>query len=236
MAQHSFENDPQQALAEYAKTGLHLEYDVVDPGLCDRLIEIANEFPAVKQGDYRTVLQPHRHSEIFLEALRHPSLTRIMRLILGDSISGIQTQFFYGKPGTPGFQPHQDNKFVNAPAGKFASAWIALSDVSKENGGLYIYPGTHKEPLLDVEEVEAPQTMLQDANALRLRCIVPARYKPVDLVMPKGSAVFFHGHTVHGSHNNVSNRHRYALLMTYITRGTPYVAGRYAQREEIPID
>lgn len=236
MIQASFARDSQQALAEYAKTGLHLEYDVVAPEFCDRLIETATEFPAVNQGDYRTVLQPHRHSEAFLEALRHPRVIRIVRQMLGDEISGIQTQFFYGKPGTPGFQPHQDNRFVNALPGTFASAWVALTEVSKENGGLYIYPGTHKESLLDVVEIETPQTMLQDANALRLHCIVPARYKPVDLVMPKGSVAFIHGHTVHGSHSNVSNRHRYALLMTYLRRGTPFLAGRYAQREEVPID
>lgn len=233
---HTFADAPELALRDYAAAGFHLEPDVVEHGLCDRMIRIANEFPAVKQGDYRTVLQPHRHSEAFLEAMRHPRVVRIVRQMLGDEISGIQTQFFYGKPGTPGFQPHQDNRFVNALPGTFASAWVALSDVSKENGGLYIYPGTHKEPLLDVVEIEAPQTMLQDANALRLHCIVPARYKPVDLVMPKGSAAFFHGHTVHGSHNNVSNRHRYALLMTYLRRGTPFLAGRYAHREEVTID
>ena len=112
---------------------MHLEYYVVAPEFCDKLIKIATEFPAVNQGDYRTVLQPHRHSEAFLEALRHPGVIRIVRLMLGDEISGIQTQFFYGKPGTLGFQPHQDNS--NALSGTFASAWVALTDVSKENGG-----------------------------------------------------------------------------------------------------
>ena len=31
-------------------------------------------------------------------------------------------------------------------------------------------------------------------------------------------------------------RRRYALLMTYVRRGAPFVAGRYAQREEVLID
>ena len=78
--------------------------------------------------------------------------------------------------------------------------------------------------------------MLQDVNALRLRCHVPDEYTPVDLNLRKGSAVFFDGHTVHGSYPNLSEQFRYALLMTYIARGAPFVAGRYAHREEIPID
>lgn len=236
MGQVTFAGDPTRALAAYSESGLHIEPDVMDAGLCDELIAIANEFPAVKTEDYRTVLQPHRMSSVFLEALRHPRVTRILKLILGGEISGIQTQFFYGKPGTPGFEPHQDNRFVNAPPRKFASAWVALTDVSRENGSLYIYPGTFRESLLEVDELEASESKLQDANALRLRCRVPEKYTPIDLEMKKGSVAFFDGHTVHGSHANMSQRYRYALLMTYIARGAPFVAGLYAQREEIPMD
>jgi phytanoyl-CoA hydroxylase len=231
-----FTEDAAGALVGYAHAGMHLEPDVFEPEVCDELVAIANQFPGVKVGNFRTVLQPHRLSGAFLDALAHPRVTGIMRQILGAKISGIQTQFFYGKPGTPGFQPHQDSKFVNAPPGKFASVWIALTDVSRENGCLYVYPGTCREHLLEVEEVAAEETMLQDMNALRLRCIVPDKYKPVDMAMEKGSAVFFDGHTVHGSHRNVSERHRYALLMTYVARGTSFVPGRYANREEVYVD
>jgi phytanoyl-CoA hydroxylase len=236
MQQPIFAKDPAAALRAYGDTGMHIEPDVLPGAICDRLISIANEFPAVKAGDYRTVLQPHRKSDEFLAVLRHPSITQILERMLGGKISGIQTQFFYGKPGTPGFQPHQDNRFVNAPVGKFASVWIALTDVDKHNGGLYIYPGTCHEPLLDIEEVEAEETLLQDANALRLRCKIPDRYQPVDVSLKKGGAAFFDGHTVHGSYANASQGHRYALLMTYVARGVSFVPGRYAQREEVLID
>ena len=236
MAEATFAKDPVRALAAYARAGIHVEAAVLEHEVCDELIAVAQDFPAVKRGDYRTVLQPHRISDVFLRALRHPAITGIVSRILGGRISGIQSQFFYGQPGTPGFQPHQDNRFVNAPKGKFASAWIALTDVTPQNGGLYVYPGSFHEPLLEVEEVEAQESNLQDINALRLRCVIPERYKPVDLVMPKGSAAFFDGHTVHGSHPNLSKGNRYALLLTYIAQGVPFVSGRYALREEVLID
>lgn len=54
--------------------------------------------------------------------------------------------------------------------------------------------------------------------------------------MNKGSAAFFDGHTVHGSHANNSGEFRYALLLTYVRRGVKFVPGRYAQREEVPIN
>lgn len=232
----TFASEPAQALREYRKTGFHVEPAVFAPQFCDELVAVANEFPAVKAGDFRTALQPHRRSRAFLEALRHRGITEIVAHIFGCRVSGLQTQFFYGKPQTPGFQPHQDSRYVNAAPGTFASAWIALTDVSRQNGGLYMYPGSVREPLLETEEVEAQETNLQDMNALRSRCIVPAKYTPVDLALQKGAVVFFDGHTVHGSHANCSNRHRYALLMTYIARGASFDPGRFAQREEVYVD
>ena len=236
MASGTLIADTQRDLALYSEIGFHIEPSVMSEDFCDRLICAASTFPAVLKGDFRTALQPHVREPIFLEALRHPAVTRIMRLFLGSAISGIQSQFFYGKPGTPGFQPHQDNRYVNAPRGAFASAWIALTDVGPRNGGLYIYPGTHREPLLEVEEVEAEETMLQDVNALRLRCVVPEQYVSRDVEIPKGGGIFFDGHTIHGSYENKSQTDRYALLLTYIRQGAPFIAGRYAKREEIPIN
>ena len=44
-------------------------------------------------------------------------------------------------PGTKGFSPHQDNTYVKAEINTFVcGSWIALTDVSKENGGLMIWP------------------------------------------------------------------------------------------------
>jgi ectoine hydroxylase-related dioxygenase (phytanoyl-CoA dioxygenase family) len=231
----TFASAADSALRSYQQSGLHVEPGVFADGFCDHLVAEANRFPAVVAGDYRTALQPHRRSDLFLQALKHPQVAGIIRRLLGGDISGIQTQFFYCKPGTPGFQAHQDNRFVNAPQGAFASVWIALVDVSPENGGLIMYPGSHNEPLLDVVDVPYQESVLQDSNAVRLKCVVPDAYKPMDLSLKKGAAAFFDGHTVHASHANRSAGHRYSLLMTYVRRGVPFTAGTYAQRDEVAI-
>ena len=57
-------------------------------------------------------------------------------------------------PGTKGFSPHQDNTYVKASSDSFISAWIALTNVNNKNGGLIIWPKSHKENQLEQVENE----------------------------------------------------------------------------------
>jgi hypothetical protein len=62
--------------------------------------------------------------------------------------------------------------------------------------------------------------------------VLPADYRPFDVVARRGSVVLIHGHVAHSSHDNVSaDRFRHVLLMTYIRDGAPFRSGRYARRE-----
>ena len=55
------------------------------------------------------------------------------------------------------------------------------------------------------------------------------------MIVPQGAVVFLHGHTVHSSHDNRSDRYRHALLMTYIRRGERFRPGRTAGRAEVDV-
>ena len=54
-----------------------------------------------------------------MEALSHPGIVRAMNLLLHGRVNGLQTEFFYGRPGVKGFAPHQDNFFVEAENSAF---------------------------------------------------------------------------------------------------------------------
>ena len=106
-------------------------------------------------------------------------------------------------PGTPGFATHQDNHYVEAGATPSRPPGSRSTTSSAANGALIAYPGSQREPLLPVEEVPgATPHPTQAFNALRQRVVVPARYAPATLEMPRGAVVFLHGHLLHGSHPN----------------------------------
>jgi ectoine hydroxylase-related dioxygenase (phytanoyl-CoA dioxygenase family) len=158
-----------------------------------------------------------------------------MRYFLGNDIVGLQSQFFFSKPGTKGFAVHQDNFFIEAKNNSFASVWCPLVDVAILNGCLYIFPGSNNEGLLPVEPVSCNHDIGQDRNANNEECVVPSKFKQFDVIMKKGSALFIHGNLAHGSHGNQSTEHRYVSLNTYIIQGESFRPGLTAKREEIPL-
>jgi phytanoyl-CoA hydroxylase len=231
----SFRKNPQAALSSYQANGYFVEDALFRPEECDELIEHGRRLPGAVAGEYRPVMQPHRQDPFFLNALRDRRIIEIMTQLVGGRPSGIQTEFFFGKPGIRGFSKHQDNFFVEAPTDAFASAWIALVDVPREKGALTGFPGSHKEGKLPVRKLELGPAEGQDPNANNEETELPPQYKGLDLSVAKGSVVFLHSYFVHSSRANETADFRYVLLCTYVREGVPFRAGNYAKREAIAV-
>lgn len=224
-----------EKVAFFHQQGYHIEPNVFSPEECDRLIAYSAEFENAQSGTYRPQMMPHRSHDYFLQALKNPKIVKLAGLFCAGEPVGLQTEFFFCKPGTRGFSLHQDNFFVEANYGVFLSAWVALTDTGPENGGLIVYPESHKEGLLPVKKLDMPIYSGQDPNANNEACIVPDKYFPMNATVPKGSALFIHGHLVHGSNVNLSNGFRYVLLTTYIRAGEKFRVGKYAQRAVVQL-
>jgi ectoine hydroxylase-related dioxygenase (phytanoyl-CoA dioxygenase family) len=232
---YSFFTHPDQVLNSYSELGFHIEEKLFSPEECQQLIEEANSLENARNGSFRPQMMAHRENPIYLTAMRKPALATIMNKLVNGKAMGLQTELFYCKPGTRGFSLHQDNFFVQAPMGAFASAWIALTDTYQEKGGLIVYPGTHKEGLLPVKKLTLPKDSAQDPNANNEETIVPPQYTLLNASVPQGAALFIHGHLVHGSNSNQTNEWRHVLLCTYVREGEPFRKGNYAQREAIAL-
>jgi phytanoyl-CoA hydroxylase len=230
-----FKDDLKSALKFYKENGYHIELGLYSDDECGALIKEAERFDNYKNGSMRPQMMPHRQSDVFLNALKKASVVDIMSKLCGGKVVGIQSEFFYGKPSVRGFSLHQDNFYVEAGDDVFASAWAALIDVSEEKGSLILYPGSHKEGKLPTRKLDMPEDKAQDPNANDQETIVPEKYKPFNVIVPKGAAVFIHGNVVHGSNRNSTDEYRYVLLNTYIKKGESFRPGNYAQRQEVEL-
>ncbi|OGT52194.1 MAG: hypothetical protein A3E84_02525 [Gammaproteobacteria bacterium RIFCSPHIGHO2_12_FULL_42_13] len=232
---NSFLTNPEKAYQAYLENGYHIESNVLTVAECNMLIAASKQLENAVCGNYRPQMMPHRQNSLYLLAMKNPLIIEIMRQILGGTPVGLQTEYFYCKPGTRGFSLHQDNFFVEAPYGAFGSAWVALTNTHLEKGGLIVYPGSHKEGSLPVKKLSSNKDMAQDPNANNEETIVPPKYKIMHAPVPRGAALFIHGHLVHGSNPNATMEWRHVLLNTFIRKGEYFRPGNYAQREAIDL-
>jgi len=221
----------EHVLGEFQGQGYSVVEGLFTPAECRAIQEIAETLPSFTSGNLLPVMNPHRERPELLDTMSDERVVSIVRRLMEGKPVGMQTQYFYCRPGTRGFSFHQDDYFVQAGKNKFASAWLALEDVTVENGALIVMPGSHREGTLAVREIPQPSTFGQDPNHNRLECVVDKDYPQVSVAVRQGGVVFLHGHIVHSSnHNTTTDRFRRALLMTYLAEGAAFRPGYIANR------
>lgn len=235
LSRYSFFTHPVQALQDYYELGYHIEPNIYSDAECNELIRLAMGELRDPANHDAPIIMPHRKHPAFLTALKNPKLIHIMNAVIGNPVSGLQSEFFYCKPGTQGFLLHQDNYHVQAQTNLFASAWTALTDTDAEKGGLIVAPRSHLAGDLPVKKIGGV-AMGHDPNAHSIEVILPEQYPLINAVVPKGATLIIHGHLVHGSNPNQTNDWRYVLLNTYIRSGAKFRPGFYAQRAEVKLD
>lgn len=209
---------------------------LVDPTTIQRVLDTAASAASARDGTFAPIPMPHRVHPQFLAMMRYGPIVEIVERLVGGTAAGVGGEFFYSRPGVPGFVKHQDNAYVQAPADAFVSAWTALCDVDESNGCLIFYPGSHRLGSLPVRALEATPAVGQNPGAEALESVTPENLRKLAIPLRKGSTAFFHGNLVHESLPNRSvDRFRYAFLATYVRSGVPFRPGRLQKREEVPL-
>ena len=139
--------------------------------------------------------------------------------ILGPDIVIDGTLVFYKPPRDAGYASwHQDSVYSGWHLTPSVSAWIALTPSERSNGCMRAIPGSHREGLLDHDNV------LDDPNLLnrrgeRLRKDVNEA-QAVDLELQPGEMSLHHTNIVHGSGPNGSDGPRIGFIVRFVTSRT----------------
>ncbi len=137
----------------------------------------------------------------------HPRIQGVLRSILGSDTSLYQSMALI-KPGNGGSEKpwHQDNAYFSVEnLDQIAGIWIALDDVTVENGAMHFLPGAHLDgPLKHHHTTDCE--------------ILSDRYSPANAVpvcLRAGGVIFFHGNAPHFTPTNNSPNRRRALQFHY---------------------
>ncbi len=169
--------------------------------------------------DLRAVrsMEPTGHLDPRLEALiDDPRLYQPVCSINGcEALSVFSDKLNVKRPGGAPFPWHQEGLYWQNGAEdleSLVSTLTYLDDGTKENGCLWVIPGSHKAGNL---------------QGLKDRGVLGALYTDVDLLdgeaipteLPAGSVLYFHRDIVHGSQTNRSQGDRRVFVVAYQSSG-----------------
>lgn len=169
--------------------------------------------------DLRAVrsMEPTGHLDARLEALLDdPRLYQPVQSINRcGALSVFSDKLNLKRPGGAPFPWHQEGLYWEHGAEELqslVSALVYLDDATKQNGCLWVIPGSHKHGNL---------------KALESRGVLGALYTDVDRIdgeavpteLPAGSVIYFHRDLVHGSQTNRTAASRRVFVVAYQAGG-----------------
>lgn len=238
----------------YRDNGYLVVENVVSRSECDHAIAMYEKYA---KPDYRAIMNLYRgiieyveggmveyvpvdpqDAEFELSLVEHYPIPQMLEDLQLAEVGLLQTMLLFKKVGTPyqrqSWNPHQDNAYPQAVWGAYITGNICFTDQDPENGCLRMYPGSHREFLLDFEAKKSFHENVGDRPGHKVE--VPPQYSAVDLPMKKGSVLFLHGNVIHDSYPNVSpTRSRQMLLIPYITACVDFIPGGTAKRTYRPL-
>ena len=221
----------------FNKNGYLVIKDLITCEECDATVEI---FENYSDENYSPIINLDREVPEIRALMKHPRLVETLELIQQTEMMGLQTVFHYKKAGSPyagqKWSIHQDGSYYpGMEYGVNIASDITFENQNSENGCLFIYPGSHIEPILPFKQVRSYSSEKIILNPGNHILSIPDKYRRIDLLLKKGSALILHSNLIHGSYPNLSNRSRPMLLMSYIKKGAYFPAGNYAERAEIAL-
>jgi len=232
----------------YWENGYLVVEKFFSPGEADLFYENAKK---VATDDFKTLLHLDREKDLLLQnpdskevdrksianltrwIQFHPRMVGILEELYNREMAALQSIILFKEKGTPyqstAWNPHQDNAYIQNKKNLYLAVGYSLMDSSPENGGFYIYPGSHKEDILPFEFNSAAARSKVDEKPGN-KCEIPSQYKKTDVRLNKGDSLIFHGNLVHGSYANVSDRSRPFVVINYLPYGEDFLPGRTSKR------
>jgi ectoine hydroxylase-related dioxygenase (phytanoyl-CoA dioxygenase family) len=148
------------------------------------------------------------------ELVHHPKILDAVEDAIGPDILCWTTNFFIKEANSPGFVSwHQDSTYWGLDPDEVITAWVAFTDVTRENGYMQVIPGSHKIDQLPHVDTFHKDNLLSRGQEIAVEV---DKSKAVGLAMSAGEMSLHHIKLVHGSDANRTADRRIGLAIRYI--------------------
>ena len=171
----------------------------------------------------------HYVTSLFDKIVHNPDILDAVETLIGKDFLVGGTTLFIKEPEQRGFISwHQDARYIGLEPENWVTAWLALSDVTTENGCMYMWPGSHLEGArehLDTFDEENLLTRGQTVQNVPKNDTIPVALKA-------GQLSLHHPWVVHGSGHNSSKSRRIGFaIQSYIGTNVDSVHGKIFAQE-----
>ncbi len=163
------------------------------------------------------------------QLLHHPVISGVACALLNSPRVRLwHDQVISKPPGDNGhFRYHQDFYLWPLDEPRIVTCWLALDDVTPENGCMHVVPGSHKDPRFGLESYAAELAARAAAEAEGREAEETVRqkmaYEPAEIGKPvelkAGECMFHHCLNFHATPANVTNRQRRAHVIIFMADG-----------------
>lgn len=150
---------------------------------------------------------------IFMAAASDDNILDVVETLIGSDIKLFGSQCFMKPPGGIEKPYHQDSAYFTIEPLALVTCWIALDDVTVENGCMWVIPGSHLGVLHDHSQpwdIGGRVDMQVPDEKIDL-----GRETPITL--RAGSCSFHHSMLLHRSGPNLTDGHRRGLAIHYMS-------------------
>ena len=157
---------------------------------------------------------PENITRTWLQFCAQPNILNLVESLIGPDIILWGSQVFC-KPAATGMEVpwHQDGEYWPIRPLATCSVWIAIDDVSVENGAMRYIPGSHRERRL------FPHVVSERADLALNRVLDPASYDESTAAydeLPSGQLSLHDVYLIHGSAANTSGGRRAGYAIRYM--------------------
>lgn len=148
------------------------------------------------------------------ELVRHSGMLDAVESLIGHNILIYHLTCWIKEPGDGSFVTwHQDGTYFNLSPAEHVTAWIALSDATRQSGCMRMLPCSHR--IGQQEHGKGPTDGNLLSNGQKIVMDIDES-KAIDVVVPAGYVSFHHTHVIHSSGPNLSQDRRIGIGVSYV--------------------
>tara|TARA_Y100001963_G_C6742382_1_gene429675 strand:- start:587 stop:1501 length:915 start_codon:yes stop_codon:yes gene_type:complete len=180
--------------------------------------------------DINNIRWPHTISPVIQKYMKHKNICNVLDKIVGSHLynwnggtKSMLSQLFCRSPKSVGQAWHQDEYWIPTRDRSMTGVWIALDDVTIDNGCMWVIPKSHKEGIVyPMRKKTKEECSHWDEADVCYNFPNEETKSPAE--MKKGDAIFWNGYTVHGSFKNTTeDLYRRALVFHYMNSSSQLI-------------